>query len=479
MNLIDPFLAAAERHPERIALIAGRQSIRYRELAEQSGALAARLRGKGLVAGDIALPVLGIGIPLYVTLLAFFRLGIAALVPEPATGLRGLRSAARTLPVRALVGDWRRILLHCLLPELWRAEIVSSAARAGESDIRCELPPETPALITFTSGSTGRPKGIVRSQGFLIEQHKQVSAALHPEDGDIDLISLPVFILSNLACGVTSVIPDGDLQRPAAVDPAPLLRQIERHGVKRLLLPPALCARLAETGACLPAITQIFTGGGPVFPDLMRRLAKLAPQARITAVYGSSEAEPIAHIALDAMTDADFADMAEGQGLLAGRPVVGVSLRIEDDEIWVTGPHVVKGYLDPADNAATKCEIDGEVWHRTGDAGRFDAAGRLWLLGRREARYGDLFPFAVETAARSLPGVCAAALVVCGASPVLVIEREPSAPAIPEEWARRWHASLRLIELARIPMDRRHNSKVDYGRLRQMLTARGVDSPRT
>ncbi|MDA0679819.1 MAG: AMP-binding protein, partial [Proteobacteria bacterium] len=54
-------------------------------------------------------------------------------------------------------------------------------------------------------------------------------------------------------------------------------------------------------------------------------------------------------------------------------------------EIVVTGKHVLRGYADAARNRATKIEVDGTIWHRTGDAGYFDQAGRLWLVGRCSA----------------------------------------------------------------------------------------------
>ena len=58
----------------------------------------------------------------------------------------------------------------------------------------------------------------MKSTGFLIHQHELVEDMLRPDEGDIDLISLPVFVLSNLASGVTSVIPEGDLRRPGELE---------------------------------------------------------------------------------------------------------------------------------------------------------------------------------------------------------------------------------------------------------------------
>jgi acyl-coenzyme A synthetase/AMP-(fatty) acid ligase len=328
--------------------------------------------------------------------------------------------------------------------------------------------PQAPALITFTRGSTGRPKGIVRSSGFLQLQHDLIEETRRTTPDDVDLISLPVFILSNLAAGAASVIPAGDLRRPARLNGAPLRRQMARHGVNRVIAPPAVCARIVQDAPPMPALAALFTGGGPVFPNLLHAMRRAAPQARILAVYGSTEAEPIAHVAYDQIGERDWADMAEGAGLLAGRPVPQIGLEIEDAEIRVAGAHVNAGYLDPAQDASTKVQRDGRVWHRTGDAGRLDAQGRLWLLGRHEARAGALFPFAVETAALSWPGVRGAALLPGEPRAQLAVAGARLDMADLSRRARSL-GPLEVVRVGQVPLDRRHNSKVDYARLRRML----------
>ena len=204
-----------------------------------------------------------------------------------------------------------------------------------------------------------------------------------------------------------------------------------------------------------------------MFPNLLKGLNAAAPRAALHAVYGSTEAEPIAHIRFDQIADADWTAMAEGAGLLAGSPIPEADVVIRDDEITVCGPHVNRGYLDPRDDASTKVTIDGELWHRTGDAGRTDDHGRLWLLGRREAAARGLYPFAVETAALSWPGVRQAALladrdpaVLCVAGAGLDLARLEARAA--------YMGRIQCRIVASIPLDRRHNSKIDYAALRAL-----------
>jgi acyl-coenzyme A synthetase/AMP-(fatty) acid ligase len=389
--------------------------------------------------------------------------------PEPAAGIKGMRLAVDAVRPKAMVAAGLGGVLRLAFPETRSLKLLPDPiGKEPPRDILVGQPGSSPALITFTSGSTGRPKGIVRSADFLMLQHTLLEKLRRTTPDDVDLISLPVFILSNLAAGAASVIPDGRLTRPAKLNGAKLRRQIEDHRVNRIVAPPAVIARIAEEAEPMPALSAVFTGGGPVFPNLLRATERAAPRAAIHAVYGSTEAEPIAHLEVKEIADADWTAMAEGRGLLAGRPIPEIEVEIRDHEVFVAGGHVNEGYLDPADDASTKSRRDGKLWHRTGDAARLDEQKRLWLLGRREAAAGGLFPFAVETAALSWPGVRQAALLAGEGRAKLAVSGESLDVAALQARAGRL-GNIEVVELKAIPMDKRHNSKADYARLRKML----------
>jgi acyl-CoA synthetase (AMP-forming)/AMP-acid ligase II len=134
----------------------------------------------------------------------------------------------------------------------------------------------------------------------------------------------------------------------------------------------------------------------------------------------------------------------------------------------VAGAHVNSGYLDPADDGSTKSVRDGVLWHRTGDAARIDEHGRLWLLGRREAASGGLFPFAVETAALSWPGVQQAALLADEGRARLALAGD-GLNATDLSVRAKVLGDIAVVPVKEVPMDKRHNSKADYARLRKML----------
>jgi acyl-coenzyme A synthetase/AMP-(fatty) acid ligase len=458
VNLIEAFLAQAAERADAPAIIAPNgRTVSFGELAKSSAARAHAYECSGIAADDVVLVGRGVSIELYETLLAIFRLGAVAMFPEPAAGLKGLKLAVEAVKPKAMavgrLGRW----IRRVTPELWKLKLLAEPnGSEPERNIVAPIPGTAPALITFTSGSTGRPKGIVRSVDFLMLQHRLLEELRQTKPSDVDLISLPVFILSNLAAGA------------ARLNGAKLRKQMEAHGVNRIVAPPAVVARIVEDTEPMEQLSAIFTGGGPVFPNLLKAAQRAAPNAAIHAVYGSTEAEPIAHLELKDIAAADWEAMANGAGLLAGRPISEIEVDIRDHEVFVAGEHVNQGYLDPEDDKSTKSRRDGKLWHRTGDAARVDEQGRLWLLGRREAASGALFPFAVETAALSWPGVKQAALLAEGDRARLALSGEGLEREVLQARAAKL-GKIEVIVLKDVPMDKRHNSKADYAKLQQVL----------
>jgi len=462
MNLIAGFLDKGASVGPRPAIVTGAgETISYDQLALRSGRLAALLRRQGVLRGDRVLLALPIGIELYLAIAALWRLGAVIVFPEPAMGISGVRRAVEiAAPSAMLVGGIYR-LLPLLVPQLWGTRRLGFGE--AEGDPLEAVGPEHPALLSFTSGSTGRPKAIVRSHGFLAAQNAALHDLIVPRrDDETDLVAFPVFVIANLSLGTTSVLPNWRLTRHDAADGATLLRHLAAHRVTRAMVPPVIAELLADTGGA--PLDVLFTGGGPVFPDLIKRLVQVLPRTDIVTVYGSTEAEPIAHQHVGAITAAEWQQMEAGAGILAGTPVPAVQLELVADEIIVTGPHVNQGYLDGIGDADNKLTRHGEIWHRTGDAGRLDATGKLWLRGRLSAAAAGHYPFEVETVARQWPGVRRAALVPGREPMVIALEGEEPAPG---RWTELAEGAFggRAVKVT-MPLDRRHRSKVDYVRLK-------------
>ena len=493
------------------------ETVSFAVLEQRSVQIAEQLQGAGVQAGEAVLVLVPMSARLYAVLLALFRLGAIAQFIDPAAGLDHLERCCTLYPPRALVATPKAHLLQLKSAALRRIPLKFSTHRLFSPSLPhpphpfTPPPPHpltTPALLTFTSGSTGQPKAALRTHGFLLAQHRALAHSLHLTPGETDLSTLPIFVLANLASGVTSLLPGVDLRYPGRVNARRLLRDIRRYGPTSTAASPALLGRLAAeceaTGQQMPEFRRLFTGGAPVFPGLLQRLAAIAPQAEVTAVYGSTEAEPIAHLAYAEIQPDDLARMTQGKGLLAGYPVPEIALRILGDrwgtpipamtaaefevqtlpagavgEIVVSGDHVLPGYLNGQGDAETKFRVDGIPWHRTGDAGYLDEQGRLWLLGRCSAKltdaWGTLYPFAVEAAAQAQPGIHRSALVAHRGQRVLLIEwaeRFPAAarsPALQSLQAALGWAQIHQFYPCKIPVDQRHNAKVNYPAVARLL----------
>lgn len=513
MNLVQVLEDRAAATPDATALIEGARRVTFGELAVRMRAGAAQFRRRGVGVGDHVLFLHPVSISLYVSLLAAMRIGAVPMLVDPGAGIAGFRRAVkRTHPV-AWTGGGKGHLVKWLVPALWSVPRVCAETAGLGNETEPPEPPEpvddsAPALVTFTSGSTGVPKAAVRTHGFLLTQNRVLGSAIDLRAGEVDLVTLPVFALANLAHGVASVLAEGD--------PAKLARQIAGERVTRCAVSPAFLTDWLDAGVSVGGLEKIYTGGGPVFPCLLERLraneCRLARESgnggegsggrsrsherarglQCVAVYGSTEAEPIAHLDAEEITTADLADMRTGGGLLAGHPVAGIHLAIfpdqwgrpilpmdgkmfeasclppgEPGEIVVSGDHVLPGYLDGVGDEETKFRVDGVVWHRTGDAGKLDDHGRLWLLGRcgaviRDAR-GELHPFAIETMLSFSPAIRRSAVLAVNGRRVLVVETEnATVPAAPE-------GIDEVRRLDRIPVDRRHRAKIDYPELRRVL----------
>jgi len=510
MNIAAVLRERARLDGDRIAIVERARTITFAELDDAASRAASALGRLGLEPGARVLLMSPMSIALYIAVIGVFRRGLTAVFADPSMGLGRLTACIERVQPDAFVGGPRAHLLRLVsrgvraIPRKATLRRLTNGAgpRDEEWDRTCSS--EAPAIMTFTSGATGLPKPAVRTHGFLLAQHRALSSSLDLRPGDVDLTTLPIVLLANLASGVTSLIADADLSAPGAIDPGPVVAQIARLRPTGIVATPALLGRLAAHAAAkrltFDSVRRVHTGGAPVFPSLLDRIGEIAPNAAVVGVYGSTEAEPIARLEHRVLSTEDRRAMRSGGGLLAGVPASGTTVRVLPDrwgtrialadgenvesialaaggigEIVVTGDHVLRGYLDGAGDDEVKIRDGDRVWHRTGDAGYIDGDGRLWLLGRCGAKAvtgGDtLYPFAVEAAASDVPGLRRSAFACRRGRRILVVEVEGDARAIREALLRRlsWARLDDIVIARRVPVDARHNAKVDYQALHRLL----------
>lgn len=501
------------------------RSITFDQLKERMYLCSAQLVKAGIGKGSRMVVAAPLTIETYILLLSLFRIGAVAVIPDLSAGLRQLRLSMSLTKPDGIIGSSSAVWASHMLSETkrikWRLQmsdlVNDGALEIGTVDTshRQDVEHDHPALITFTSGSTGCPKAIVRTHDFLLKQHQILANNLSKESDTVELTTLPVFVLSNLADGITSALPDCDMRKPGRIDAKRVIKQINETSVNRILASPAFLGRLVanmeQHDIVLPDVTRILTGGGPVFPALLQRLARVFPNAKLTIVYGSTEAEPIAHIEYGAISKEDLEKMHNGHGLLVGKPVEEIEVLIsavncsavdgdreilpeissigtnQTGEILVSGKHVIQSYLNGKGDQETKVRYGDKIWHRTGDAGYFDESGNLWLMGRCatiiDDVHGHVYPFQVEVAASELPHVRRATCLQNSGKRILVIEKVHRTPfkwiadlfskgteiqaSLKNSFAWLHFDEIRYVWA--IPVDSRHNSKILYSELARFI----------
>ncbi len=504
-NFAQLVLRHAATQPERIALILPTrwdasgvhetEQVSYGELAERIGRFQAGLAEQGLKSGDRIVLMFPVGLDLYALTLAAMASGLAVVLVDAGMPPKKILQAIRSAKAQAIVSVHALLKFRFLAPALWGLRWFCSDGRGlllrpfsalrGEADEPAAVPRDADdhALITFTSGSTGRPKGADRTHGLLTAQHHALSEHFPHEPDEVDLPAFPVVVLHDLCCGVTAAVPPIDFRAVGSADREVVLGFARNVGVTRIAGAPAYIERLVSAPLDLPSLRQLGVGGARVSRQLCSRI-RAATAAEAKVLYGSTEAEPIASVSIDEVLSAEGVGVLVGavarvaEVLLVQLPEGEFSGSMADHaveageigELVVRGPHVNRGYLDdPVATAANKVFEGDSVWHRTGDRARWDSEDRLWLVGRVPdvVAVGErsVDPYPLEEALEAREGIRRCALV---AGPVLAVAGDEQ--AIGELGDLPELAGIEIRALDSLPVDARHNSKIDRVALRARLT---------
>lgn len=496
-------------------------SLTFAELDAEVAAWSERLTRAGVRRGNRTLVMVRQGLPLIASVFALFRTGAVPIVIDPGMGLKTFLACVGHSRPDALLG----IPLAQLLSRIFRAPFRtlrtrvtasnSLTARLTRSGVQrstvnfqpAHSAPTDLAAILFTSGSTGAPKGVCYEHGMFEAQVRLIRNTYSIQPGEIDLPLLPIFALFNPALGMTTIVPELDPRRPAALDPARIVQAINQEQVTNSFGSPTLWRKIAAhcrtQNLTLPSLRRVLCAGAAVPADLWSDSRAILPNGRLHSPYGATESLPISTISSD-----EIASVAPtGLGACVGRPIPGLDLKVigisdepipdlasahelspgEIGEIIVAGPVVTKTYdQNPIATALAKLKTrnskpgtDAEaVYHRLGDCGYLDAAGRLWFCGRKAERVetlvGTLHTEPSEQVFRQHPRAARCALIGLGERgrqrPAIVVETKVSNTADARALTRELralalqHEHTATIKLfyfrERFPVDVRHNAKI-------------------
>ena len=514
MTIIDKIKDLRKQYPDNTALfdLKTGNKITFTQIDTKSDEICSYLIQKGFKKGNKIVVFVPIGIEFYLILTAIFKMGLQAVFIDPYAGIEHINKCCEMISPDGIIGSGKTLLKGFFLKGIRKigkkinyikmmehSEKLSIYEKNKNQKIiqNEKIDGNTPALISFTSGSTGFPKIIMRTHEFLLGQHNVLEKNLKFEKETAVYSSFPIFLLSHMATGTTTFIPDLNWRKPVESDFRNIVKQITENNIQNIILPPAIFDNIVkfckDEKIILENVQKVYTGGAPVFYSLMKKIKEVFTNAKIIALYGASEAEPISVLNFEDITEEDIENMKNGEGLLAGKIVNEIELKIEElekmpkknkilkdnnvenfsalkGEILVKGENVVNGYLNVEKNP-------NEKWHKTGDMGYINEKGQLILLGRVKGRIqlGEkiYYPFAVETAFSFCKILKKSVLTSKNGKLYLLVERNLEYKGNLSEDSeiiglKKKFEIFKIVE-TEIPMDKRHNSKTDYKKLEEII----------
>ncbi|MGD9580824.1 MAG: AMP-binding protein, partial [Vampirovibrionia bacterium] len=305
-NIVELAIHNSSKNPSKAAIIHKNKSISYKELIEQIKSISQYLKEKGVQKGDKVLIFVPMSIKLYQILLAVFYSGATAVFVDAWTTKKRLKDVLKIADCKAFIGISKAHLLRLTTKELNNIPIKINVdldklkpSTTNDTEMNYTNASDI-ALITFTTGSTNIPKAAKRTHEFLFEQYMTLKETLKPQDNDIDLATLPIFALNNIANGITTILPDFNPSKPDIFKPQIIIQTINKYNITTTAGSPIFYEKLAkyciDNKVTINSLKHIHLGGAPVFPELAELLIKAFNNTFILIVYGSTVAEPISMI---------------------------------------------------------------------------------------------------------------------------------------------------------------------------------------
>lgn len=493
-NLVYKLIQNCEKFPNKICLIQGNKKITYKELFFMVYNFKTYLESKGIKKNQKILVLVPMSIELYVTLLSIWSIGAIPSFMDAGFIKSGMKKNEYN-DINGLIGITKYILYANINKNLNKLNIKINVNKIKKIETQnkleiCEVNEDFSGILTYTSGSTGKPKVVSRTHKFLLNQGEILQNTINYEKEDIEISTIPIFTLSNINVGITTVIAGANFSNLGKSNPKNIVKEIQENNVNRIMSAPGILNVIInyckEQKIILKEVKKIFTGGGAVFIDFIKNLKLVFPNAEIVTLYGSTEAEPIAKLNIKDMSKEDIKKIENGNGILAGN-IIGVDeckiINTEKKEIGniskekfdemisnnigeivVTGKNVLKGYVNGIGDTENKFSVDGIKYHRTGDLGSIDEKGRLWLKGRIKTPY-----FNIEAALHCKFNLGKIAVLNENEKIILVLEGVKNIEDKKLKDAIKFEKIDEIKYVKKIPVDKRHSTKVDYNELKKVL----------
>lgn len=460
----------ADKTPEAVALREGERTWTYAQLRTGVRGAMERLVALGVEPGDRVLMVVPTSAEFVLAYHAVLALGATAVTVNPLCTQRELTHFVDDAGCTTALG-WHEgrepveATANAADLPLWLLEPGCVAAPQGQPAL-ADVSPEDAAVLLYTSGTTGAPKGAVLTHGNLLACGAGFAEALEVTREDRMGTALPLFhVFGQAAVMFTVYTPGGSLSLMRPFDPAALLRLAADQQLTALAGVPTMWNAMlhADTDVTAEDLAhlRLACSGGAALPLKVAKAFRDRFGAMVLDGYGLSETTGAASF---------NRAIHPRKEMSVGRALDGCRLSIVDDdrnhlppgevgEVAIAGPVVMREYWGRPD--ATADVREGE-WFFTGDIGRMDEDGDLWILDRKKdlvIRGGyNVYPREVEEVLYGHPDVLEVAVIGVpderlGEEIAAVVTPQPGAtidPAALRAWLAERLASYKVPRIYRL-----------------------------
>ena len=489
----------------RTALIEGERRLTWHQFEQETARAANGLEALGLSSKDRVAVLMDNSLEMLVLLFGILRFGAVAVPLNTSISGDAVARMIEDADARAVFASGR----HRRRIDELRAESATVAravrvalgdGRPGWIDYESWLGAQSPEWhrsvdlgqecnIIYSSGTTGSPKGIVHTHGSRMHWAIDLALALRYRADCVTLCSLGLFSNITWVAMLCTVLVGGTLVVMPSFDAGAAVELMARERVSHGTFVPVQLQRLLAVPDLerhdLSSLDAFMCCGSPLALDVKREFPRRFG-CHLIELYGLTEG------LCTVLAPEDFERKTES----VGKPFIGTDLRIvgDDDrelpqgeagEIVGLSPLLMSGYHgnDAASSEATWTDPQGRRWLRTGDLGRLDADGFLYIVDRKKDMIlsggQNIYPADIEAVMRMHPDVADVAVVGVrslqwGETPVAVVVAAPNTQPVEQaliEWTNARVGKQQRIRavICRPSLPRNANGKVLKRELRQEL----------
>jgi len=444
--LREGMLAAAQRFPEKEALVVEGQSYSYGQLASAAMKLATALKERGLERGDRVAIYMDNTWPCIVSIYATLLAGGVFLIVNPQTKADKLEFVLDDSDAKFLMTDAHLQSVYTVAIDKSEklTNVIASGSIANNPQLKMqvesfdavieastvldtpvEIIPNDLAALIYTSGSTGFPKGVMQTHQAMVFAAWSLIEYQRLTENDRIMLVLPIAfdyglyqLLMAMKLGATLIV------ERSFTFPAQIYKRMEEQ--KATVFPgvPTIFAMMVSSHKkkklCFPSITRITNTAAALPADFVPYLKEIFPDALIYKMYGLTECKRVSYLE---------PELVDEKPTSVGKAIPGTEVYLLSPEgrpvptgehgiLYVRGPHVMMGYWkrpDLTEKMLKPGKLPGERVLCTHDWFRKDEDGYLYFVGRSDdiikTRGEKVSPAEVENILHKIEGVKEAAVI--------------------------------------------------------------------